>query len=63
MQKRFDHIEKSVETLKHDSKLLKDQNVKLSKQVTDLQTTVAHLESKEQILKMNGWKHNPVVII
>ena len=44
MHKRFDRIEKSVKTLKHDSKHLKDQNVKLSKQVTELQTTVAHLE-------------------
>lgn len=48
MHKRFDHIDKSVKTLKHDSKLLKDQNVKLSKQMPDLQTTVAHLESRVQ---------------
>ena len=39
MNKRFGHIEKSV-------KSLKEQNTKLAKQVTDLQTTVAYLESR-----------------
>ena len=41
MNKRFGHIEKSV-------KSLKEQNTKLAKQVTDLQTTVAYLESRTQ---------------
>ena len=46
MNKKFDHLERSVHTLKHDSKLLMEQNVRLSKQVTDLQATVSQLESR-----------------
>ena len=39
-------MEKSVRTLKHDSKLLKEQNAYLTKQVFELQTTVSQLESQ-----------------
>ena len=45
MNKKFDHLEKSVRNLKQDSKLLKEQNIRLTKQVTDLQATVSQLES------------------
>ena len=48
MNKRFGHIEKSVKSLKRDSKYLKEQNSKPTKQVTDLQTTVSRLESRAQ---------------
>lgn len=48
MHKWFDHIVKSIKTLKHDSKLLKNQNDKLSKLLTGLQTTIAHLDSRVQ---------------
>ena len=37
MNKKFDHLEKSVRTLKHDSKFLKEQNVQLTRQDTELQ--------------------------
>ena len=45
MNKKFDHREKSVRVLKHDSKYLKEQNSILTKQVTELQSTVSQLES------------------
>ena len=45
MNKKFDHLEKSVCVLKHDSKFLKEQNFHLIKQVTKLQATVLQLES------------------
>ena len=43
--KKFDYLEKSVRTLKHDSKCLKEQNSRLTNQVTELQSTVSQLES------------------
>ena len=46
MNKTFDHLEKSVRVLKHDSKYLKEQNSILTKQVTELQSNVSQLESR-----------------
>ena len=46
MNKKFDYLEKSVRTLKHDSKCLKEQNSRLTNQVTELQSTVSQLESR-----------------
>ena len=46
MNKKFDSLEKSVRTLKHDSKLLKEQNAYLTKQVSELQTTVLQQQSR-----------------
>ena len=40
--KRFGHIEKSVKSLKRDTKFLKEQNSNLTRQVMSLQTTVAN---------------------
>ena len=54
MNKKFDHLEKSVRTLKHDSKLLKEQNIRLTSQVTDLQTTVSQLESRTRDTEMKN---------
>ena len=45
---KSDHLEKLVQSLKRDSKFLKDQNSILTKQVTDLQSTVSQLESSAQ---------------
>ena len=45
-EQKFDHLEKSVRVLKHDSKYLKEQNSILTKQVTELQSTVSQLESR-----------------
>ena len=54
MNKKFDPLEKSVRTLKHDSKLLKEQNVQLTRQVTELQATVSQLESLTQETEMKS---------
>ena len=43
MNKKFDYLEKSVRTLKHDSKCLKEQNSRFTNQVTELQSTVSQL--------------------
>ena len=53
MNKIFDHLETSVRQLKRDSKILKDQNVRLMKQVSELKSSVSKLESqnKEQEMK------------
>ena len=48
MNKNFDYLEKSVRTLKDDSKCLKEQSSQLTNQVTELQSTVSHLESCTQ---------------
>ena len=54
MNKKFDHLEKSVRTLKHDSKFLKEQNVQLTRQVTEFQATVSQLESRTQETEMEN---------
>ena len=46
MNKKFDYLEKSVRTLKHNSKCLKEQNIRLTIQVTQLQSAVSQLESR-----------------
>ena len=53
MNKKFDHLETSVRQLKRDSKILKDQNVRLMKQVSEFKSSVSKLESqnKEQEMK------------
>ena len=54
MNKKFDHLETSVRQLKRDSKILKDQNVHLTKQVNILKSSVSILtesQNKEQEIK------------
>ena len=54
MNKKFDHLEKSVRTVKHDSKFLKEQNVQLMRQVTELQAMVLQLESRTRETEMKN---------
>ena len=54
MNKKFDHLETSVRQLKRDSKILKYQNVHLTKQVNILKSSVSILtesQNKEQEIK------------
>ena len=53
MNKKFDHLGTSVHQLNRDSKILKDQNAHLTKQVNELKSSVSKLESqnKEQEMK------------
>ena len=46
MNKNIDHLETRVRKLKHDSKILKDQNAHLTKQVNELKSSVSSLESQ-----------------
>ena len=43
-----------MRTLKHDGKFLKEQNVQLTRQVTELQATVSQLESRTQETEMKN---------
>ena len=53
MNKKFDHLKTWGRRLKRDCKILKDQNVHLTKQVNEFKSSVPKLESqnKEQEMK------------